>query len=379
MSENFWAGYISGVAGIILGNPWDLVKVRLQAQSLLAEPTLSRQQTLNLLIHPTKISGTSLSPSSVSKYFRARSFVTGIAAPIISYGGLNAVLFVAYHETENALNRALLTSASPRAIIPISNGGGGSTVGSNLWTTWLAGAVGGLAIWLISAPTELIKCRAQLASNQAHPPPSSSTTTTPSSSYHIAQTILRDGGIRGLYHGGVVTALRDSIGYGFYFWSYELGKRIMTSFLTQQPGSAWPSVNANGIDGKGGGASPTGFFTQETAKVLLCGGVAGVVSWASIYPLDVIKTRVQGQAYPTAALNPAATPLLGTNIPRRKGAMQTTKEAYREGGVRVFFRGLPICSLRAFYVNAVQWIVYEQVMLYFGQPNRDKQNASNYS
>lgn len=31
MSSDFWAGYISGAAGILIGNPLDLVKVRLQA------------------------------------------------------------------------------------------------------------------------------------------------------------------------------------------------------------------------------------------------------------------------------------------------------------------------------------------------------------
>lgn len=31
MSADFWAGYISGAAGIIIGNPLDLIKTRLQA------------------------------------------------------------------------------------------------------------------------------------------------------------------------------------------------------------------------------------------------------------------------------------------------------------------------------------------------------------
>lgn len=31
MSADFWAGYISGAAGILIGNPLDLVKTRLQA------------------------------------------------------------------------------------------------------------------------------------------------------------------------------------------------------------------------------------------------------------------------------------------------------------------------------------------------------------
>ena len=31
MSADFWAGYVSGAAGIIVGNPLDIIKVRLQA------------------------------------------------------------------------------------------------------------------------------------------------------------------------------------------------------------------------------------------------------------------------------------------------------------------------------------------------------------
>lgn len=31
MSADFWAGYVSGAAGIIVGNPFDLIKVRIQA------------------------------------------------------------------------------------------------------------------------------------------------------------------------------------------------------------------------------------------------------------------------------------------------------------------------------------------------------------
>jgi solute carrier family 25 carnitine/acylcarnitine transporter 20/29 len=31
MSADFWAGYVSGAAGIIVGNPLDLIKTRQQA------------------------------------------------------------------------------------------------------------------------------------------------------------------------------------------------------------------------------------------------------------------------------------------------------------------------------------------------------------
>lgn len=31
MTSDFWAGYLSGAIGIIIGNPLDVIKVRLQA------------------------------------------------------------------------------------------------------------------------------------------------------------------------------------------------------------------------------------------------------------------------------------------------------------------------------------------------------------
>ncbi|KAI1090559.1 solute carrier family 25 member 45 [Rostrohypoxylon terebratum] len=292
MSADFWAGYISGAVGILIGNPLDLIKVRLQARDAIATQ----------------------SATSYAQQFESKSaLVAGTAAPVLGYGALNALLFVSYNRSEAALNTAFNTR-------------------SNLWTTWLAGAIGGLATWVVSTPTELIKCRAQLSS-----PPKSSRT--------IAKQVLKTEGIRGLYFGGVVTALRDSIGYGFYFWSYELTSKWVESTR--------PNASA---------------FSQDAAKVLLCGGLAGVVTWASIFPLDVIKTRVQAQTF-----GAETTSLLGSSHlgQRRLGAIEIARDAYREGGTRVFFRGLTICSVRAFFVNAVQWAVYEWIMLELGQ-GRDK-------
>ena len=75
-------------------------------------------------------------------------------------------------------------------------------LGVNLFNIWSAGAVGGLATWIVSAPTELIKCRTQL-----HPKASSSWT--------VAKDVWRLNGLKGLYHGGGVTSVRDAVGYGF--------------------------------------------------------------------------------------------------------------------------------------------------------------------
>jgi solute carrier family 25 carnitine/acylcarnitine transporter 20/29 len=288
MSADFWAGYISGAAGILIGNPLDLIKVRLQSGTPITTTT----------------------SSYAAQFSSAGSLIRGATAPILGYGALNALLFMTYNRT------TILLNTSPPGFPP------------NFWTTWIAGAIGGLATFVVSTPTELIKCRAQVSS-------SAST----ASSWTNTKDIIRAEGLRGLYFGGVVTALRDSVGYGFYFWSYELGTRIMKSkFENEVPSAA-----------------------QEATQVLLCGGLAGVVTWASIFPLDVIKTRVQTQAF-ISRPDTESEPLVANTPRQRLGALEVAKSAYKAEGWSVFFRGLGICSIRAFIVNAAQWAVYEWIM-----------------
>jgi solute carrier family 25 (mitochondrial carnitine/acylcarnitine transporter), member 20/29 len=294
MSADFWAGYISGAVGILIGNPLDLIKVRLQSSS----------HTSITATHPS---------TYASQFTSTSSLIRGATAPILGYGALNALLFMTYNRTTAFLTPGYsleVPGASP-----------------SLYTVFIAGAVGGLASWVVSSPTELIKCRAQISNS-------------PISSFSLARSVIRAEGVKGLYYGGTVTALRDSIGYGFYFWSYELGKRILASKLGEDD-------------------SPR----AEAAKSLLCGGIAGVVTWASVFPLDVIKTRVQTQTLITAETAPLLSAARVAVIKKgRIGAVEMARRIYRDEGAAVFFRGLGVCSVRAFVVNAAQWAVYEQIM-----------------
>ena len=297
MSSDFWAGYVSGAAGILIGNPLDVVKVRLQAGSA-----------------PPK--GPSLA---------AATTLAGSAAPVLGYGALNALLFVSYNRSEAALNNVFSTRNS-------------------LWAAWMAGAVGGLATWVVSTPTELVKCRAQMSVSS-------------SSSWLNARSIWKAQGVRGFYTGGVVTALRDSIGYGFYFWSYELAT------------THWPA----GKDCESLSA------TQEMSKVLTCGGLAGIATWASIFPLDTIKTRMQ-----TQHIGPALSPALAAvpkrrvaDLPRHRTSLDVARLMFQEGGTAIFFRGLTVCCIRAFVVNAVQWAVYEWTLRQFGESRKLQASSAN--
>ncbi|KAJ8063666.1 hypothetical protein OCU04_007531 [Sclerotinia nivalis] len=312
MSADFWAGYISGAISIIIGNPLDLLKVRLQASRS------SRGNGLSQSLNPTTSSPPTTAVATPS------SLVRGTAAPILTTGALNALLFVTYNRTLSFLHPAY-TPNHPESI-PLSS-------------TFLAGTIGGLCSSIISTPTELIKCRTQLSS-----PPLSSLT--------IARSILSTTGVKGLYFGGVVTALRDSIGYGFYFWSYELSSRLYSSYFLP------PSSVSQGLENDTSSRN-------EAIKILLCGGVAGVITWASVFPLDVVKTRLQAQILPSTSVSETSPLLLGSPQ-KRKGALEIAKLAYRNEGMGVFFRGLGVCSLRAFIVNAAQWAAYEWIMRELG-------------
>lgn len=154
----------------------------------------------------------------------------------------------------------------------------------------------------------------------------------------------------------------------FSFWSYEWSKQALSS--------------------------PEDTDRQTAMKVLLCGGLAGVVTWASIFPMgmlrvdcracmladkpetDVVKTRVQTQSLNDQSLVNIGEHhrLLGNESEapggkrRRLGTFEIAKLAYQNEGIGVFFRGLGVCSVRAFVVNAVQWAVYEWMMQLLRQP-----------
>lgn len=293
MSSDFFAGYLSGAIGIVVGNPLDIAKVRLQAGS--TAPASDTSQA----IRRTPTTG----------------YLRGAAAPILGYGALNSLLYMSYNRSLKLLDSSIFDPTK--------------LAGVDLSKIWLAGAVGGLASWAVSAPSELVKCRVQLGvdGNQ--------------SSWQVFKNVVAKDGIRGLYMGGVVTSLRDSIGYGFYFWSYELSKRLLLSRQSDP------------------------FLAPTMVEVLVSGGIAGVVTWMSIYPLDAIKTRVQTQTQ--VGLIPESAPLLKPAGERRT-SLQIARAMYRTEGLRAFYSGLGVCSLRAFVVNAVQWYTYETVMSLLRKP-----------
>ena len=82
----------------------------------------------------------------------------------------------------------------------------------------------------------------------------------------VAKQLWREGGIRSLYRGTVLTLARDVPASGCYFGFYEFVKDQLT---------------------------PAGATGLSTGGVLIAGGCAGMANWAVAIPPDTLKTRFQ--------------------------------------------------------------------------------------
>ncbi|RUP46240.1 mitochondrial carrier domain-containing protein [Jimgerdemannia flammicorona] len=272
---------------------------------------------------------------------QASSLFKGMTSPIIGVAGLNAIIFASYG--------GILRSFEPRRPSPEPS----NPFVPSLFQVGAAGTGAGIACCLVSTPTEIVKIRAQVTATSA----------AGDGSWKVAKNIFLKRGLR---------VMRDAPGYGVYFLSYEGLKR----FLDVTPGTT-------------GGSN--------TWKLLAAGGVAGVMSWVSVYPLDVIKSRLQAQTphsakhlkSPSTGISvhriiPTLAPLTTASSPTTPsatakayhgsattsastfrpytGIIDCAVRSYRAEGFRVFGRGIVPTVVRAFPVNSVTFFVYEAVM-----------------
>ena len=113
-------------------------------------------------------------------------YITGTAAPILGQGALNALLFYSYNRSLQLFGVQDPTNLHD----------------TPLWKIFLGGTCSGIACFVVTTPTEVIKCRAQVTNHR--------------NSWDIVKELYKAyGGIRGFYLGGSVTGLRDAVGYGF--------------------------------------------------------------------------------------------------------------------------------------------------------------------
>mmetsp|Transcript_15600 Transcript_15600/g.25843 ORF Transcript_15600/g.25843 Transcript_15600/m.25843 type:complete len:344 (+) Transcript_15600:180-1211(+) len=183
----------------------------------------------------------------------------------------------------------------------------------------LAGAAGGLAVSFVLTPTDIIKSRLQV---QYKTPGSAVLYKGP---WDCFLKIWRSKGIPGLYQGLVISTMRDVPANAIFLSLYEELKYRYT-----EEGQDAPTVPYK----------------------CLAGGLAGVAFWTSIYPIDVIKSRIQ-------------TDINGSY----KGWYDCYRKIVLHEGYRGLFKGFGPCIARAFPAFASLSLAYEGTLALFHRPH----------
>ena len=84
---------------------------------------------------------------------------------------------------------------------------------------------------------------------------------------------------------------------------------------------------------------------------MIAGGLAGIAVWASMYPVDYAKTRIQNDSLTT---------------PKFTSATQYLIADVKAKGPAVMFTCFPLMVMRAFVCNAAGFLAFEKAkaMLY---------------
>jgi len=92
--------------------------------------------------------------------------------------------------------------------------------------------------------------------------------------------------------------------------------------------------------------------TRQNLLLLFAGGTTGLVTWLSVLPIDVVKSRIQADC---------------PSNPKYKGMLDCFKVSYQTEGLAVFYRGLGPIAIRALIVNAATLFVYQTTLKKFTQ------------
>ncbi|KAF9990209.1 hypothetical protein BGZ75_003100 [Mortierella antarctica] len=329
-------GYISGVAGLIIGSPLDVLKVRLQAQgdkTGAASHMASNKHSLSTMVQNEGI----------------KSLFKGITSPIVGLAGLNSILFASYSASMRMLGTL---SPRPSSTDPSTFYASAGEAFQPLSHVFTAGFVAGVACFLVSTPTELVKCRAQVIASRLDPSSSAAVQRailSESGSWQVTKDVVRRFGFKGLYQGGWVTILRDAPGYGVYFLSYEGLKRA----LEIPPGETGDVIKTR-LQTQPHLITTDPFSTTRTLPI----ANSGLTPTATTGLLSKSHVDARGLVHQTSRQGHSQVPAVAPY----KGMIDCAIRSYKSEGMGVFMRGATPALLRAFPVNAVTFFVYELVM-----------------
>ncbi|KAI0064589.1 mitochondrial carrier [Artomyces pyxidatus] len=248
-------------------------------------------------------------------------FYRGLWIPLMTISFVRAASFTIYTRTKEYFRDH--TALDTSKILNAAGVGG------------ISGAMAGSLISFTSTPFELVKIRRQLEFAIAQK--KGVHIVKPPSTLDAVRDIVRDRGKLGLYTGFRLHFLRDTLGTALYFFEYD-GMRHLLGRLPsgeQGPTPAWLPIH-------------------QSLVPFVCGSFSGVTSWALIYPLDVVKTKVQQRALAGEQYRG-----VGETLHRLiRGPDPAHPKTLLAGAARIY-RGLGVSALRSVTTHGLLWTFFD--------------------
>jgi solute carrier family 25 carnitine/acylcarnitine transporter 20/29 len=293
--QDFIAGGLAGSCSVIVGHPLDTMKVRVQNSTTNADLM-----------------------STIKEFGGVKSLFRGMGAPLGTAAVINALVFSSYGVGSTFYDKYIVDPAYYEY----------HTANHDPWQkAATCGMFAGVVQCLVICPMEHVKCRLQVQSEKGpgYKGPVSA-----------ARHIISQHGVTRFYQGWWATFWREVPAFGMYFAVYDRVKDWTNKML---------AIRA-GIDPD---APPTIADSHTWLASMLAGGTAGSITWAMVYPVDVIKTYIQTRPLDT---------------PRSQLTIATVgRGIVARHGWRHLFRGLSITLVRAFPVNGTIFPVYEFTLM----------------
>ncbi|QDZ24926.1 mitochondrial carrier protein [Chloropicon primus] len=189
---------------------------------------------------------------------------------------------------------------------------------------FIAGGMTGAVISFTEGPVDFYKSQMQVQAIKAAENPG---TLKQPSMVETVRSSIRHNGIRGPFQGVGATMLRNIPANAVYLGSFEYFKS-----LTCEKYSCKPS-------------------DLSVPALFSMGGLAGSLYWALLFPADVVKSRMQSDSIVKSERTYKTIP-------------GTIKSLYRQGGIKVFYRGFLPCMMRSTPANGIMLMTVDKVRNY---------------
>ncbi|KAF1800620.1 mitochondrial carrier domain-containing protein [Mucor lusitanicus] len=234
LAQDIIAGTFGGWAQVLVGQPLDTLKVRLQTQP---SPPIYKNATdcFRQLIKQEGLKG----------------LYRGVAPPLAGIGFCNAVMFMSNGYFRRWLQK---DGSKPLSILEIG----------------VAGSMAGSVMSFLNCPIELLKVKLQTQDPKGVINMHGKLEAPYKGVIDCGIRSIRSQGLLAIYRGMGMTLLRDAPGTFAYFVCYESLKRVFQSMRSDKE--------------------------LKTIDLLMAGGFSGFAAWLPSYPQDVIKSCYQNDA-----------------------------------------------------------------------------------